>query len=89
MADSFSVLWYDSGLEPRVRFNPAHPDGIDVDGSGGASKTCKVDLPYPAARCGTYQIRCRECGLSVGVTTAGRIDDPRSVKLPCHIHRMR
>ena len=75
--------WIDHGREPRVKPNPLYPDGIDLDISRGAEKTCSTPLPYPARRCGVYQITCEVCGMSTIVTTAGRTDDPRSLKLAC------
>jgi hypothetical protein len=43
-----------------------------------------VDLPYPADCCGVLIVRCKKCGSGHAITTAGRVDDPKSVKLPCH-----
>lgn len=77
------IEWLDSGREPQVAPNPAYPDGIDVDMSGKAIITCYVPLPYPAKRCGSYVVECRTCGIRVACTTAGRPDDPRSLKLAC------
>jgi hypothetical protein len=77
------IHWLDRGREPQCPPNPAHPHGIDVDLSDGADTTCTVGLPYPAKRCGLYMVACRKCGIKVGITTAGRPDDPRSVTLPC------
>lgn len=77
------VEWRDAGREPQCAPNPEYPDGIDVDVSGGASRTCLLNLNYPAQRCGAYVIDCRKCGLRVAVSTAGRPDDPRSVLLAC------
>lgn len=82
---TFTVDWIDKGREPRCQPNPLYPSGKDLDISHGAARVCVVDLPYPAQRCGLYVVKCSECGLSVGITTAGRPDDPRSVKLPCRI----
>ena len=79
----FDVCWFDSGREPQCAPNPAYPAGIDLDVSGGALRSCVVSLPYPAKRCGVYRVACRACGYAVGVSTAGRPDDPRSVRLPC------
>lgn len=79
------VTWYDAGREPKCAPNPDYPKGIDVDGSMGAVATCTAELPYPARRCGHYEVVCETCGLSVGVTTAGRPDDPRSIKLACKL----
>lgn len=77
------IKWIDSGREPKCAPNPAFPNGVEVDLSGGSANTCIAELPYPARRCGIYMIDCKTCGLHVGVTTAGRADDPRNVKLAC------
>jgi len=80
---NISVEWIDGGREPQCAPNPRFPNGIDLDAAHGASATCAVPLPYPAKRCGYYVVKCKACGLSVAVTTAGRPDDPKSVKLAC------
>lgn len=80
---AFKITWIDRGREPQCPSNQAFPNGIDADVSQGAEKTCNTDLPYPAKRCGMYRVECMICGIAVGVTTAGRPDDPRSVKLAC------
>jgi len=77
------IEWRDSGREPRCKPDPAFPQGVDLDLSAGAEKTCFTELPYPARRCGLYIIECPTCELRTGVTTAGRPDDPRSVKMAC------
>jgi hypothetical protein len=79
----FKVDWRDAGREPRCAPNPEYPNGIDRDCSGGASQTCSATLPYPARRCGSYFVECEICGIRVAVTTAGRPDDPRSVRIAC------
>lgn len=81
--ERFDVTWIDSGREPQVAPNPDYPDGIDIDGRTGGASSCRVRLGYPAARCGVYHLRCRHCGATVLLTTAGRPDDPRSVILSC------
>lgn len=40
-------------------------------------------LPYPARRCGQYVVKCDVCDQIIVVTTAGRPDDPRSLKMAC------
>jgi hypothetical protein len=80
---NIKVAWFDRGREPQCPPDPAYPDGKYVDLSGGLKKACTVELPYPAKRCGYYTVKCRTCGFSLIVTTAGRPDDPRSVKIPC------
>lgn len=77
------VTFLDSGREPQCAPNPAFPNGLDVDLSGGAAATCSTALPYPAPRCGAMIVTCEACGFTAAVTVAGRPDDPRSVKLPC------
>lgn len=86
MSGNFKVEWIDGGREPRCAPDPAFPSGKDVDITVACIDgwpTCKVDVPYPAKRCGAYLIECETCDCSVLVTTAGRPDDPRSVKIPC------
>ena len=79
--EKFDVMWLDHGREPLHPPDPRYPEGTDIE--IGGSPSCFVKLPYPAKRCGLFIVRCRVCGFSAGVTTAGRPDDPRSVKLPC------
>lgn len=76
------IDWIDRGREPQNPPNPAYPNGVDIDAGFGVP-ACKVELPYPAKRCGYYLIECSECGMRVGCTTAGRADDPRSIAIPC------
>lgn len=79
----FVIEWFDAEKEPSCKPNPNYPNGIDLDLSAGAGQTCFAKLPYPAKRIGVYLVECQWCGLRAGCTTAGRIDDPRSVKLAC------
>jgi hypothetical protein len=83
---TLSVKWIDRGLEPKIQPDPKYPDGVDLDISSGASVTCYAALPYPAKRCGYYAVTCDVCRLSILITTAGRVDDPRSVKVACLGH---
>lgn len=69
--------------KPQVAPDPRYPNGIDIDLTDGAKIACLADLPYPAECCGVLMVRCKNCGYSVAITTAGRPDDPRTVKLPC------
>lgn len=77
------VEFLDSGREPKCKPDPDYPEGKDVDASFGASETCTAAIPYPAPRCGVMVVNCEQCGLTVGLTVAGRLDDPRSVKMAC------
>lgn len=80
--DQFDIRWHDGGGEAQQPSNPAYPEGIDLPRLPGLL-SCQTKLPYPAARCGLYMIECKRCGMKIGVTTAGRPDDPRSVWVPC------
>lgn len=81
----FQIEWLDAEREPKCKPNPAYPEGVDLDVSNGAAKTCTTPLPYPAKRIGAYVITCEVCGYRAGCTTAGRPDDPRSITIPCRI----
>lgn len=79
----FKINWVDREREAECAPNPAFPNGIDLDCSKGQAATCAVSLPYPAKRCGVYVVECEACGIRVACTTAGRPDDPRSIKIGC------
>jgi hypothetical protein len=76
------VTWLDSGREPKCAPDPAYPAGKDLDCSLG-KRSCVAELPYPAKRCGQYLVECEKCGCRIICTTAGRADDPRSLRMPC------
>jgi hypothetical protein len=80
---AFKIEWIDREREPQCAPDPEYPNGIDLDLSVGAAQSCKAELPYPARRCGLFHVRCTTCGMNVLITTAGRPDDPRSVRLAC------
>jgi hypothetical protein len=84
-AQQFDIKWIDGRRDPQVKPNPAYPKGIDVVGVRPGEIGCRVDLPYPARRIGSYVIRCKLCGYRMFITTAGRPDDPRSVSVPCNM----
>lgn len=79
------IEWVDLGREPQCELDPDYPQGKDVGLLGMESELhcCLVELPYPAKRCGYYEVTCRVCKTKVAVTTAGRPDDPRSVTMGC------
>lgn len=84
---AITVVWHDAGREPVCAPNPKYPTGIDLDVSKGAFPNCTASLPYPAKRCGSYTVACETCGMRVMCTTAGRLDDPRSIKIACKVGR--
>lgn len=78
----FSVTWHDHHRAPQCQPDPAFPSGKAVNTAIGA-QVCTVQFPYPARRCGVYVAECRICGYKIGVTTAGRPDDPVSATFDC------
>lgn len=80
---TFKIEWIDDHREPKCAPDPRFPLGKDMDISRDAEAACKTDLPYPAKRCGLYLVECETCGQRIAITTAGRPDDPRSLKLAC------
>lgn len=84
MPDSKQIRFLSHNRKARCAPNPEYPDGIDID--NGERPACRVELPYPAECCGAWVVDCSTCGVRVGITAAGRPDDPRSVMLPCRIN---
>ena len=81
----FDVVFLDSGRTSECKSDPKFPEGQPINLAPNAIvKTCSRNLPYPAPRCGVYQIRCLKCGYTAAVTVAGRADDPRMVTMPCY-----
>jgi hypothetical protein len=81
----FKITWIDAGREPTVAPNPEFPNGIDVLAHSDETNSCRVELEYPAKRCGYYRIECLVCGIRIAVSTAGRPDDPRSAQFNCRV----
>ena len=78
------VTWIDRGQKPKEQPDPNYPDGIAIDMSDGR-KGCSTNLPYPAKRIGYYLVECDTCGKNIMITTAGRADDPRHIKIACKL----
>lgn len=85
LSDNLTVEWIDAGREPQCAPDPRFPNGVDIDVSKPGELTCQTALPYPALRCGQFLVSCSKCGFNALVTTAGRPDDPRSIKIPCKV----
>lgn len=87
MADAdFTITWVDRKRWPQDKPDPAFPEGVDIDLTQGGSPSCGSPLPYPAKRCGLFYVECRRCRANAVITTAGRVDDPRSVRIRCAVH---
>jgi hypothetical protein len=59
-----------------------HPEGVELAKSL-KGPGCTFDLPYPSTRCGLLVVTCDRCHKQVGLTVAGRIDDPRMLRMAC------
>ena len=79
----FKIDWKDYGRDPTCAPDPRFPNGCIIDITGGRTPSCEVVLPYPAKRCGSYWISCETCGFTASISTAGRPDDPHTVRFPC------
>lgn len=80
---TFKVEWIDDHREPKCPPDPAYPNGKPINIAKPGEPSCQFEVPYPAKRCGVYIATCEQCGLTIGVTTAGRSDDPTRVTIPC------
>jgi hypothetical protein len=81
---AFDVQFLDAGRTAQCAPDPAFPEGRRINlASNPVVKTCTRNLPYPAPRCGTYVVVCKECGYTGAVTVAGRPDDHRMITMPC------
>lgn len=85
-ASRFFVDWVDQQYETTQPPDPTYPNGTAIDVAMDAPRACRIELPCPAPRCGLFVITCRACGYSIALATAGRADDPRTVRMPCRRH---
>ena len=81
MTSKFKVTFLSRRRMAQCEPNPEFPNGRDIDTK--IRPACKVDIPYPAECVGTWIIYCDECKSTIGVTAAGRPDDPKSIMFPC------
>lgn len=82
MQDKFKVVFNGGRGKAKCAPNPKYPNGMTVDLAGNR-KGCIVSLPYPAPEVGIWVVECKECSLTIALTAAGRIDDPKAVIVPC------
>jgi hypothetical protein len=80
---SHSIEWWDYDVDSVDPADSAHQLGRSLDYSNGQVPHCVFIVPWPAARCGHYVIKCYRCGGAYAVQTNGRLDDPVSVKVGC------
>ena len=82
----FLVDWVDQHHETTRPADPNYPLGTAIDVALDATRACRLELRCPAARCGLWVITCRVCSYAIALSTTGRADDPRSVRVPCKLH---
>lgn len=85
--DNLKVTFLSHSRQPQCAWNRDYPDGIDVDGTQGQTPACYTELPYPAECCGAWIVTCSVCRQHCLITAAGRVDDPRSLRLRCETKR--
>lgn len=85
MRGRLKAAFHDTGRKAKNPPQPGFPDGLHIDAAVNAKRKCSIELDYPSIGIGTWEVRCTVCGVSVGLTAAGRADDPRRVTLPCGI----
>jgi hypothetical protein len=84
MPPNFDIHFEPSGRgKAQCPPNPDFPDGVRVDARTRRGPVCTIEFPYPAPECGTWFASCRQCRFTIGVTAAGRPDDPRSITISC------
>lgn len=82
--NKFTSTFVPSGRgNARCTADPRFPNGVTFD-LAGTRLGCVAELTYPAPECGVWHIKCSDCLVAVGVTAAGRADDPRAVIVPCN-----
>lgn len=79
----FAIDWSDGHRETRYPADATYLNGCAIDVALDAPRACRVQLPYPAKGCGHWVVICRVCDYAIALGTAGRRDDPSSVRIPC------
>lgn len=77
------TTWIDRHREPQCEPGDDFPYGKFLDQAQGQFPTCETKLGCPAPRCGYWLVTCDKCGYNVVITTAGRVDDPNGIRVPC------
>ena len=85
--DNLKIRFQTLHRQARCAPDPAYPEGIDVDNTEGQLPSCYTKLPYPAECCGIFLVTCEVCHKRYAITTAGRPDDPRSLRILCETRR--
>lgn len=81
---SLTAFFVGEGRMPKCAPNPDFPNGTPCDMAPGGIG-CTIELQHPTPCCGVWIINCDICGYSVGVTAAGRPDDPSTIRIACQL----
>jgi hypothetical protein len=73
----FKIDWVDKHREATYPADPSYPKGCAIDVALTKLNACRVELPWPAVRCGLFVVRCLACGFSIALEMAGRVDETR------------
>lgn len=66
----------------KCKSDKNYPDGKIINIST-EEDIHRISIPYPAPECGVWILKCETCDFSVGVTAAGRPDDPKQINFKC------
>jgi hypothetical protein len=69
--------------EPTQKPDPAHVNGMRVDHSRGAKRTCTMAMPYPNPGYVRWELSCSKCGQRAETSGVGRPDDPITFTVAC------
>jgi hypothetical protein len=83
-AANLTAVFTPDGRQPTQPPNPAYPNGMDIDVRPD-EPGCSIELTHPTKGCGVWVVACSICGIRVAITTAGRVDDPARVRIPCKV----
>jgi hypothetical protein len=85
-AGQFLVDWVDLHRSSDAPADPAFPAGSPIDVALDALRACRIELPWPAERCGIWLVTCQKCGLYIRLKTTGKADDPNSLRVACRLY---
>ena len=77
------VIFTESFDVSEGKSDPRWPNGRPVILANAGEKFCSRNLPYPAPKCGSYEVKCLDCGKTATIAVAGRPDDPRIIVMRC------
>ena len=84
MKTALFASWHGTGRTAQCPPDPAFPNGRPIDlRRSDNQEFCEIELQHPAPECGMWIVECVKCGKKIGLTAAGRPDDPSTIKVGC------